>query len=76
LAGPAGPPGSNLRVIDGQAKAMCDASEVMVSAYCEDGSGSLHIVGSAGASCEADANAKAVGRDLLDTIAPRQQLCT
>jgi len=32
----------------------------MLSAYCEDGAGSLRIVGTAGASCEGDENAKAV----------------
>jgi hypothetical protein len=39
---------------------MCDASEFMVSAYCADGTGSLHIIGTAGASCEGDESAKAV----------------
>ncbi len=43
-----------------QAKAMCDATEFMIGAYCADGTGSLRIIGTAGASCEGDANAKAV----------------
>ena len=62
LAGPAGPPGPSLdlRVLVGEAKESCDASEVMISAYCADGTGSLHIVGTAGASCDGDPAAKAV----------------
>jgi hypothetical protein len=32
----------------------------MISAYCADGMGSLHIVGTAGASCEGDPGIKAV----------------
>jgi len=47
-------------VIIDQSKATCDASEIMLSAYCADGTASLHIVGTAGASCEGDPNAKAV----------------
>ena len=46
-------------IID-QAEAACDASEIMIGAYCADGLGSLHIVGTSGASCEGDAGAKAV----------------
>jgi hypothetical protein len=42
-------------------KAMCDATtEFMISAYCADGVGALHIIGTLGASCEGDPNAKAV----------------
>jgi len=49
-----------LRVIIDQAKASCDASEIMISAYCAEGTGSLHIVGTIGASCDGDPVAKAV----------------
>jgi hypothetical protein len=32
----------------------------MISAYCADGIGTLHIVGTTGATCEGDTSAKAV----------------
>ena len=54
------PPRLDLRVIIDQAEAMCDASEIMIGAYCADGTGSLRIVGTSGASCAGDASAKAV----------------
>jgi hypothetical protein len=41
-------------------KAMCEPSEILLSAYCVDGIGVLHIVGTAGATCEGDPGAKAV----------------
>jgi hypothetical protein len=41
-------------------KAMCEPSEILLSAYCADGVGVLHIVGMAGATCEGDPGAKAV----------------
>ena len=41
---------------------MCEASEILLSAYCADGTGTLHIVGTTGATCEGDPGAKAVGR--------------
>ncbi|MGD0640233.1 MAG: hypothetical protein ABSC22_05750 [Roseiarcus sp.] len=52
-AGPAGPPGvgSVIRVVTGQAKAACEADEIMISAYCTGEGGALHIEGTAGASC-------------------------
>ena len=52
--GPAGPPGKDfvLRMIAGQAKATCDPSEIMVSAYCAGEGGALHIPDTMGASCE------------------------
>jgi hypothetical protein len=50
----------DLRVIVDQAKAVCAASEVMIGAYCEDGVGSLHIIGRTGASCEGEPAGKAV----------------
>ena len=60
--GPGGPrgPSLDLRVIVGQAKASCDASEIMLSAYCEDGTTGPHILGTSGASCETDPSGKAV----------------
>jgi hypothetical protein len=47
-------------VLVGQTKAACDASEIMLSAYCEDGTGSPRIIGTSGASCEGDPGGKAV----------------
>ena len=44
----------------GQEKATCDASEIMLSAYCQDGTGNLRIIGMSGASCEGDPGGKAV----------------
>jgi hypothetical protein len=41
-------------------KAMCEATEILLSAYCADGVGVLHIIGTAGATCEGDQGAKAV----------------
>jgi len=32
---------------------MCEASEILISAYCVDGIGALHIVGTTGATCVA-----------------------
>ena len=56
--GPKGDPGAagtlDLRVLVDQSKAMCDASEFMISAYCADGIGNLHVFGTAGASCDGD----------------------
>ena len=39
---------------------MCEPSEILLSAYCVDGIGVLHIVGTTGAACAGDASAKAV----------------
>jgi hypothetical protein len=39
-------------VISGQAKAACDANEIMISAYCTVDRSTLHVDGTAGASCE------------------------
>jgi hypothetical protein len=39
---------------------MCEASEILLSAYCVDGIGALHIVGTTGATCAGDPGAKAV----------------
>ena len=39
---------------------MCEASEILLSAYCADGTGTLHIVGTTGATCDGDPGAKAV----------------
>ncbi len=39
---------------------MCDASEIMLGAYCQDGIGSLRIIGVAGADCEGDPDARVV----------------
>jgi hypothetical protein len=50
----------DLRVIVDQTKAMCADAEVMIGAYCEDGAGSLHIIGRTGASCEGEPAGKAV----------------
>ena len=55
-----GPPSLDIRVDVEQGKALCEASEILLSAYCADGVGVLHIVGTAGATCEGDARAKAV----------------
>jgi hypothetical protein len=49
----------DLRVIVNQASVTCDASELMLSAYCENGA-TLRIIGTAGASCEGAPDAKAV----------------
>ena len=49
-----------MRVDVEQGKAICEASEILLSAYCADGLGVLHIVGTAGATCEGDPGAKAV----------------
>src|SRR4029077_9232263 len=58
--GPAGPPSLDLGVGIERGTAMCEASEILLSAYCVDGIGALHIVGPTGASCEGDPGAKAV----------------
>jgi hypothetical protein len=58
--GPAGPPSTDLRVDIEQGKAMCAASEILISAYCFDGIGVLRIIGTTGATCTGDAGAKAV----------------
>ena len=58
--GPAGPPSLNLRVGIERGTAMCEASEILLSAYCVDGIGALHIVGTTGATCDGDPGAKAV----------------
>jgi hypothetical protein len=55
-----GPPSLDIRVDIEQGKAMCEASEILLSAYCADGLGALHIVGTAGATCEGDPGTKAV----------------
>jgi hypothetical protein len=55
-----GPPSLDIRVDVEQGKAICEASEILLSAYCADGVGVLHIVGTAGATCEGDPGAKAV----------------
>ena len=62
VQGPAGPPGSgvDMRAIVGQASATCGENEVMISAYCAGGVGSLRIIGTVGAACEGDPEAKAV----------------
>jgi hypothetical protein len=52
--------GSAIRVIADQAKAACEADEVMISAYCSVDGGKLHIDGTSGASCEGSDDAKAV----------------
>jgi hypothetical protein len=61
-AGPAGPPGagSALRIISDQAKAACDAGEIMISAYCVGEDSTLHIDGTTGASCEGGSNTAVV----------------
>ena len=62
--GPPGPalpppaPGASFRVVSDSAQASCGAGEIMASAYCADGAGSLHIDGTTGASC--DGGGKAV----------------
>ena len=58
-AGPAGA-GSAIRVIADQAKAACEADEVMISAYCSADGSTLHINGTSGASCEGPSDTKAV----------------
>jgi hypothetical protein len=40
--GPAGPPSLNLRLGIERGTAMCEASEILLSAYCVDGTGALH----------------------------------
>jgi hypothetical protein len=50
----------DIRVDIEKGKAMCEATEILLSAYCADGVGVLHIVGTAGATCEGDLGAKAV----------------
>jgi hypothetical protein len=45
-------------VVSDSAQASCGAGEIMASAYCADGAGSLHIDGTTGASC--DGGGKAV----------------
>jgi hypothetical protein len=61
-AGPAGPqgPSRGLRVLSGQAKAQCEAGEIMISAYCAGGAGELKLIGTSGASCQDDSSATAV----------------
>lgn len=51
--GPAGPPSTDLRVDIEPGKAMCEPSEILLSAYCVDGMGVLHILGTTGATCDA-----------------------
>jgi predicted aspartyl protease len=58
--GPVGPPSLDLRVDIELGKAMCKASEILLSAYCADGIGALHIAGTTGATRVGDASAKAV----------------
>jgi hypothetical protein len=58
--GTVGPPSTDLRVDIEPGKAMCEPSEILLSAYCVDGMGVLHILGTTGATCEGDARAKAV----------------
>ena len=60
--GPAGPPSLDLRVGIERGTAMREASEILISAYCVDGIGDLHIVGTTGATCDGDPGTKAVGR--------------
>jgi hypothetical protein len=55
-----GPPSLDLRVGIERGRAMCEASEILISAYCVDGIGALHIVGTTGATCDGDPGAKAV----------------
>ena len=50
----------DLRVGIERGTAMCQASEILISAYCVDGIGALHIVGTTGATCDGDPGAKAV----------------
>jgi hypothetical protein len=47
-------------VLSGQAKADCDAGEMMISAYCTGEGSALHVNGTSGASCEGDQNPTAV----------------
>jgi hypothetical protein len=56
----AGPPGPNLtlRVVAEPLTAVCDVSEIMVSAYCADGLGTLTHTGNDGAACEGEASAQ------------------
>jgi hypothetical protein len=61
MSGPPGPVGNlDVRVIVNQASASCDASELLLSAYCENGAGTLRIIGVVGASCEGAPDAKAI----------------
>jgi hypothetical protein len=39
-------------MVGGDAKAACDATEIMVSAYCTGDGATLHIADTTGASCE------------------------
>jgi hypothetical protein len=48
-----------LRVLSDQPNSTCDQGEVMISAYCA-GEGTLKIEGTAGASCESQANTPVV----------------
>jgi hypothetical protein len=47
-------------VIAGQAKAACDAGEIMISAYCTVDGSTMHVDGTAGASCEGPESTTAV----------------
>jgi hypothetical protein len=49
-----------MRVLIEPTKAMCESSEILISAYCLDGAGALRIIGSAGATCDGDPPAKTV----------------
>jgi hypothetical protein len=48
------------RVVTGQAKAACDVGEIMISAYCTVDGSTMHIDGTAGASCEGPESTTAV----------------
>ena len=50
----------SLRVITNQTEGTCDASEVMISAYCTGGDAKLHASGIMGAACDGDPAAKVV----------------
>jgi len=47
----------SFRVVSDSAQAACGAGEIMASAYCAGGNGTLHIDGTTGANCEGGAKA-------------------
>jgi hypothetical protein len=49
---------ATFRVVSDSAQASCGAGEIMASAYCAGGAGTLHLDGTTGASC--DGGGKAV----------------
>jgi hypothetical protein len=59
--GAQGAPGSalSLHIVSGQAKGECAAGETMISAYCASDGSALHIDGSSGAACDANASGAA-----------------